>query len=183
MIFKKVTEFLSQNKTPWHQPIWLQKQPLHWNSSVVWQKQWKVPAWQLSSLCPSYLTWQQHLTVPITTSFYPYSETWASESQCTLLVSNLPHWSVVQSVLVNEHICIKPLHHRDPPKTLCCLGHFLAMYTTSLFQIIHSHGFSYLFYVDDTQLYLAFAPDDSTVSACLSDCLSVTTAWMKAHHL
>ena len=47
-----------------------------------------------------------------------------------------------------------------------------AIYTTSLGQIIRSHGFSYQCYADDTQLYRSFPPDDHTVSARISDCLS-----------
>ena len=58
-----------------------------------------------------------------------------------------------------------------------------AMYTTTLGQIIQSHGFSYHCYADDTQLYLSFPPDDHTVSARISDCLSDISKWMKAHHL
>ena len=58
-----------------------------------------------------------------------------------------------------------------------------ALYITSLGSIIHSHGFSYHCYADDTQLYLSFPPDDSTVSSRISDCLSDISAWMKGHHL
>ncbi|KAL2088635.1 hypothetical protein ACEWY4_015534 [Coilia grayii] len=47
-----------------------------------------------------------------------------------------------------------------------------AMYTTSLGHVIRTHGLSYHCYADDTQMYLSFQPDDSTVSARISACLA-----------
>ncbi len=44
-------------------------------------------------------------------------------------------------------------------------------------------NFSYHCYVDDTQLYLSFQPDDPTVAARISGCLADISAWMKEHHL
>ena len=58
-----------------------------------------------------------------------------------------------------------------------------AIYTTSLGPIIRSHGFSYHCYADDTQLFLSFPPEDTTVSARISDCLADISTWMKNHHL
>src|SRR4029434_5973787 len=34
-----------------------------------------------------------------------------------------------------------------------------------------------------TQLFLSFPPEDTTVSARLSDCLADISTWMKNHHL
>ncbi len=56
-------------------------------------------------------------------------------------------------------------------------------YTTSLCPIIQAHSFSYHFYADDTQLYLSFRPDDPTVVAQISGCLTDISTWMKEHHL
>src|SRR4029434_11094321 len=54
-----------------------------------------------------------------------------------------------------------------------------AIYTTSLGPIIHLHGFSYHCYADDTQLFLSFPPEDTTVSARILDCLADISTWMK----
>ena len=36
---------------------------------------------------------------------------------------------------------------------------------------------------DDTQLFLSFPPEDTTVSAWILDCLADIFTWMKNHHL
>ncbi len=56
-------------------------------------------------------------------------------------------------------------------------------YTTSLGPILKAHGLSYHCYADDTQLYLSFRPDDTTVAARISGCLADISQWMKEHHL
>src|SRR4029434_1402235 len=58
-----------------------------------------------------------------------------------------------------------------------------AIYTTSLGPIIRSHGFFSHCYSDDTQLFLSFPPEDTTVSSLISDCLADISTWMKNHHL
>src|SRR4029434_682186 len=58
-----------------------------------------------------------------------------------------------------------------------------AMCAAVLCRIVRSHGFSYHFYADDTQLFLSFPPEDTTVSARISDCLADISTWMKNHHL
>ncbi len=55
-------------------------------------------------------------------------------------------------------------------------------YTTSLGPIIQAHDFSYHCYVDDTQLYLSFRPDNPMVAARISGCLADISAWMEEHH-
>ncbi len=58
-----------------------------------------------------------------------------------------------------------------------------SVYMTSLGSVIQKHGFSYHCYADDTQLYLSFPPDDLTIAARISACLTDISCWMKDHHL
>uniref|UniRef100_A0A8C1RDE1 Reverse transcriptase domain-containing protein n=1 Tax=Cyprinus carpio TaxID=7962 RepID=A0A8C1RDE1_CYPCA len=58
-----------------------------------------------------------------------------------------------------------------------------SIYMTSTGSVIQKHGFSYHCYTDDTQLYFSFQPDDPTVVANISACLSDISSWMNDHHL
>ncbi len=58
-----------------------------------------------------------------------------------------------------------------------------SVYMASIGSVIHKHGFSYHCYADDTQLYLSFHPDDLTIAARISACLTDISCWMKDHHL
>ncbi len=58
-----------------------------------------------------------------------------------------------------------------------------SVYIASLGSVIQKHGFSYHCYADDTQLYLSFHPDDLTIAARISACLTYISSWMKDHHL
>ncbi len=58
-----------------------------------------------------------------------------------------------------------------------------SVYMASLGSVIQKHGFSYHCYADDTQLYLSFHPDDLTIAARISACLTDISCWMKDHHL
>ena len=57
-----------------------------------------------------------------------------------------------------------------------------SLYTSPLGNIARSHGLSYHFYTDDTQLYLSFetsSPEDlSTCTSALEDCVKDIDLWM-----
>ncbi len=58
-----------------------------------------------------------------------------------------------------------------------------SVYMASLDSVIQKHGFSYHCYADDTQLYVSFHPDDPTITARISSCLTDISCWMKDHQL
>ncbi len=53
------------------------------------------------------------------------------------------------------------------------------VYMALLGSVIQKHGFSYHCYTDDTQLCLSFHPDDPTIAARISACLTAISCWMK----
>ncbi|KAJ8368695.1 hypothetical protein SKAU_G00087230 [Synaphobranchus kaupii] len=57
------------------------------------------------------------------------------------------------------------------------------IYTKSLGLVIHSHGFSYHGYADDTQLFPSFPPSTPQVKERISACPADISVWMSSHHL
>ena len=58
------------------------------------------------------------------------------------------------------------------------------MYTTPVGRICQKHGIKYHFYADDSQLYLAFDPDEEHIArGRLEACIAEIRDWMKSNHL
>jgi len=58
-----------------------------------------------------------------------------------------------------------------------------SIYMSSLESVNQQHGFSHHCYADGTQLNLSFQPEDPTVAARISACLTDISGWLKDHHL
>ncbi len=58
----------------------------------------------------------------------------------------------------------------------------LCLHGITRFFLIQKHGFSH-HYFNDSQLYLSFHPDNLTIAARISACLTDISCWMKDHHL
>src|SRR4029434_2799305 len=84
--------------------------------------------------------------------------------------------------MARSAVCTSPPHHWGAPRlgdgttSLCHLHPLVGPY----------HPLAWLFLpllCRCTQLLVAFPPEDTTVSARISDCLADISTWMKNHHL
>src|SRR4029434_6650310 len=64
-----------------------------------------------------------------------------------------------------------------------CWDHFSLPFTPPRWALSSAHMVFPISYADDTQLFLSFPPEDTTVSARISDCHADISTWMKNHHL
>ncbi len=123
------------------------------------------------------------LTLSIIRSSCPRSHHWISlgfhfAGLNPISLVGLSGWSGEGNLLSRAHQLVTGV-----PQGSVLRPFLFSTYTSSLGPIIQAHGFSYNCYADDTQLYLSFRPDDPTVAARISGCLSDISAWMKEHHL
>lgn len=102
-----------------------------------------------------------HSTLWTTRSSSRPSQSWVSRALHTLGMH--PTWRVASDLVLG------PL--------------LFSLYTKSLSSVTSSHGLSYHFYADDTQLPFSFPPSDSQVATHISQCLADISAWISAHHL